>query len=85
MFISVKAISSASINQVIQKSKGEFVVKVVTAAQKQKANKKVVQLLADYFKVSKSDVMIVKGKYHSKKIISIRKELKKEIGHERRG
>ncbi|MCG2711386.1 MAG: DUF167 domain-containing protein [Candidatus Omnitrophica bacterium] len=71
MFISIKVITNAAKNEIIEKAKGEFVVKVTATPQRGKANKKVLESLADYFHVSKTDILIVKGKYNSKKIINI--------------
>ncbi|MBU2062969.1 MAG: DUF167 domain-containing protein [Candidatus Omnitrophica bacterium] len=77
MFISVKVITSASVNQIIQQSKGEFLVKLVTARERGKANRKLLDMLAEYFKVPKSAIMFVKGKYNSKKILNIKTEERK--------
>ncbi len=74
MFISIKVITNAAKNQIIKKAKGEFIVKVTATPERGKANKKVLEFLAEYFNVSKSDVLIVKGKYNSKKIINIIKQ-----------
>ncbi len=74
MFISVKVITNAAKNQIIKKGKGEFIVKVTATPERGKANKKVLEFLAEYFNVSKSDVLIVKGKYNSKKIMNIVKK-----------
>ena len=71
MFIRIKVITNAATNQIIKKNKGEFVVKVTATRERGKANKKVLESLAEYFNVSKTDVLIVKGKYNSKKIINI--------------
>jgi len=74
MFISVKVITNAAKNQIIEKAKGEFIVKVTATPERGKANKKVLEFLAKYFNVSKSNILIVKGKYNSKKIINIIKD-----------
>ncbi len=71
MFISIKVITNAAKNEIIEKGKGAFLVKVTATAERGKANKKVLEHLAEYFNVSKSDILIVKGKYNSKKIINI--------------
>lgn len=71
MFISIKVITNAAKNQIIEKAKGEFIVKVTATPERGKANKRVLECLAEYFHVSKSDVLIVKGKYNSKKTINI--------------
>ena len=71
MFINIKVITNASCNQVIEKNKGDFVVKVRATPERGKANKKVIECLADYFDVKKTQILIVKGKYNSKKVINI--------------
>lgn len=55
-----------------QLSYGEFYKVYVTVPPEDgKANKKVIELLAEYFKVSKSQVKIVKGEISRNKIIEI--------------
>ena len=71
MFISIKVITNAAKNEIIKKGKGEFLVKVTATPERGKANKRVLECLAEYFNVSKADILIVKGKYNSKKIINI--------------
>ncbi|MFH1459763.1 MAG: DUF167 domain-containing protein [Candidatus Omnitrophota bacterium] len=72
MFIAIKVITNASNNEIIKKNKGEYIVKVTASPERGKANKKVMELIAEYFKAAKSQIMIVKGKYNSKKIINIK-------------
>ena len=66
----IKVIAGSSCDRVIQED-GFLKVKTTTPPSKGKANKKVVELLADYFKVSKSDVDIIKGLTSSNKIVNI--------------
>ncbi len=72
MLINVKVITNAAKNQIIQKSPNEFVVRITAAPEKGKANKKVIDFLADYFNLKKSDILIKKGQTSSRKIISIK-------------
>lgn len=74
MFISIKVITNAAKNEIVEKAKGAFIVKVTATPERGKANKKVLESLAEYFNVRKSDILIVKGKYNSKKIINIIKK-----------
>ena len=71
MFINIKVTTNAAKDQITEKNKGEFIIKVTATAERGKANKRVLALIADYFDVSKFEVLIVKGKYNSKKIINI--------------
>lgn len=51
---------------------GELYKVYVTVAPEQgKANKKMIELLAEYFKVSKSQVRIIKGEISRNKIVEI--------------
>ncbi|MBI4846899.1 MAG: DUF167 domain-containing protein [Candidatus Omnitrophica bacterium] len=72
MFISIKVITNAASSQIKEISKGVFLIKVTATAERGKANKRVIEILADYFNVAKTEVLIVKGKYNSKKIINIK-------------
>ncbi|MFH1063017.1 MAG: DUF167 domain-containing protein [Candidatus Omnitrophota bacterium] len=71
MFINIKVITNAAKNEIIEQSKGQYLVKVTATAERGKANKKMMELLAEYFNVSKIDILIVKGKYNSKKVLNI--------------
>lgn len=71
MRIYVKAIPRAGKNEVIKISDQEYKVRVTAAAEKGKANEQVIELLADYFGVSKSLISIVGGKSTKTKIIDI--------------
>ncbi|MFH2137815.1 MAG: DUF167 domain-containing protein [Candidatus Omnitrophota bacterium] len=71
MFINVKVMANAGKNEVTRKSDSEFVVKVTIAPEKGKANKKVIDLLAEFFRIKKSDISIERGQTSSKKIIRI--------------
>ena len=70
MRIEIKVISNASKSAV---KKDADVLKVYVTAQREKgkANKQVIKLLAQHFKVSKSSVEIVKGESSSKKVVLI--------------
>ncbi|MFH1049146.1 MAG: DUF167 domain-containing protein [Patescibacteria group bacterium] len=58
----------------IDANDGELYKVYVTAApEKGKANKKMIELLAEYFKVSKSQIRIVKGEISRNKIVEILK------------
>lgn len=51
---------------------GELYKVYVTAApEKGKANKKMIELLAEYFKASKSQIKIIKGEISRNKIVEI--------------
>jgi len=71
MFINVKVITNAAKNEIIKKTKNDLIIKLTTAPEKGKANRKLLQLLSDYFDIPKLNIHIVKGKYNAKKIINI--------------
>ncbi|MBU4056326.1 DUF167 domain-containing protein [Patescibacteria group bacterium] len=48
-----------------------YKVYVTAPPEDSKANKKVIELLADYFKVAKSQVKIIKGEVSRNKIVEI--------------
>ena len=55
----------------IEKLGGDLIVYTHARAHDGEANKKVVELLADYFQVSKSQVEIVSGQKSKKKVVDI--------------
>ncbi len=78
MFINIKVITNAAENKITKQGKGQYLVKVTATAERGKANKKVLESLAEYFDVAKMDVLIVKGKYNSKKVMNIKTAKLKE-------
>lgn len=72
MRIGLKVITRAKKEAVEKMSDNNYRVKVSLAPEKGKANKRVIELLADEFKVSKQDIRIVSGEKNNKKIIEIR-------------
>jgi len=72
MFINIKVITNAAKNGITKQGKGQYLVKVTATAERGKANKKVMELIAEYFDISKMDILIVKGKYNSKKTLNIK-------------
>ena len=72
MMISVKVKTNAKKNDVICISNDTFEVKTTTTPENGKANKSVVELLSQYFKVSKNSIVILKGSRSHNKIIEIK-------------
>jgi uncharacterized protein (TIGR00251 family) len=70
MEIEIKVISNASKNTI---KKEENLLKVYVTAQREKgkANRMVIKLLADYFKISKSAVKIIRGEKSNKKTVLV--------------
>ncbi|HLM84374.1 MAG TPA: DUF167 domain-containing protein [Candidatus Bathyarchaeia archaeon] len=71
MRIYIKATPRAGKNEVIKISEAEYKVKVTALPEKGRANEAVIELLAEYFGVSKSSVNIIGGKSAKTKIIDI--------------
>jgi len=73
MIIKVKVKPSAKQNK-IEERNGSYFVRVKEKAEKGKANKKVIELLSEYFKVPKSNVEIKTGEKSRNKIVKILKD-----------
>lgn len=73
MIIQVKVITKASLNLVLGFENGVLKVKCTQTPEKGKANEKVIELLAEYFNVSKKNIEIIKGKTNSLKTVKINK------------
>jgi len=70
MIVKIKVIPNAGKNEVIKE--GEILkVKVSSPPSKGKANKEVIELLANFFEVKKNCIRIVKGEKSREKIIEI--------------
>ncbi|MCK5306071.1 MAG: DUF167 domain-containing protein [Candidatus Omnitrophica bacterium] len=75
MNVQVKVVANAAKNMV--KSEGDY-LKVYVGAQREKgkANKEVVRVLAEHFKISKSDIEIVSGETTNKKTVHFKVPVK---------
>lgn len=73
MRIYVKVISRSSQNKIEKLKNGEYRVKLIAPPVGGQANQALVELLAEYFDVAKSQIAIVGGKTFSKKIVDIDK------------
>lgn len=73
MIIKVKVNTRAAVNEVIKAESDvyNYIVRTNTAPVNGKANTKVVELLADYFKIAKNSVTIIKGIKSNLKTIQI--------------
>ncbi|MBC7129166.1 MAG: DUF167 domain-containing protein [Thermoplasmatales archaeon] len=70
MIVKIKVIPNAGKNEVIKE--GEILkVKVSSPPSKGKANKEVIELLANFFEVKKNCIRIIKGEKSREKIIEI--------------
>jgi len=71
MKIAVKVIPNAKQADVLEESENNFRVKVDAPPKEGKANKRLIEILAQYFDVAKSKVKIVKGEKSRQKIVEI--------------
>jgi uncharacterized protein len=71
MRIYVKVIPRSSVNKIEKISEGEYKIKLTAPPVDGKANEMLVEILAEYFGVSKSSVEIVGGKSARIKIVDI--------------
>ena len=71
MKINVKVLPSSSVESIEKIDDITYKVKVSAPAQEGKANKRLRELLAQYFKVSKGNVNIIAGERSKVKIIEI--------------
>ncbi|MCO5144072.1 MAG: DUF167 domain-containing protein [Oligoflexia bacterium] len=71
MKISVLAKTKSKVESVEEQSDGSYQVRVRTPPIDGKANEKIIELLAEYFDLSKSQIRIVAGKRGKKKIFEL--------------
>lgn len=71
MKILIKVKPNAKENKVEGIGKNQFLVKVKAPPKEDKANKEVIETLAEYFKVPKSQISILTGLKSKQKIVNI--------------
>ncbi|MBU1037160.1 DUF167 domain-containing protein [Patescibacteria group bacterium] len=74
MKIKVKVITCSSQPGIEKDSIVDLKVRLKSAPVEGKANQELIRYLADYFKTTKSNIEIIKGKNFKNKIIEIKKE-----------
>ena len=74
MLIKVKANVSSKEDKVIKKSEDNFEVFVKVDAQRNMANKRIIELLAEYFNLPQYRIKMIKGFKESNKIFDIKYE-----------
>jgi uncharacterized protein (TIGR00251 family) len=70
MKVSVKVVPNSKTEEVIKEG-GSFLVRVKEPAKEGKANRAVIKLLADHFKVAQSSIIILSGFKNRNKIVDI--------------
>lgn len=69
LFIKVKP--NAKENKIEKISEDSFIVKIKEPPKEGRANKALIELLAEYFKVPKSKIKIISGQFFRQKILEI--------------
>jgi uncharacterized protein (TIGR00251 family) len=72
MQIKVKVIPKSSFNMVTAELDGSLRVKLTSPPEKGKANKQLVEILANHYKIKKSAVKIIKGLASPQKIVEVK-------------
>lgn len=71
MKINVKVVPKSSIQRVEENLLGELKVKLKSPPIQGRANQELIEILAKYYKVSKSQIEIIQGEKSKNKIINI--------------
>ena len=71
MLIHIKIEPESKVDSVTEKNKTSFIVKVREEAKDNKANNKMLFLLAKYFKIEKNKLRIITGHHSPSKILEI--------------
>ena len=72
MLIRVKVFAGEKKNEILKKGGNSFEIKTKEKAENNKANKAVVSILADYFKLPCSCFWLIKGRKERNKIFEIK-------------
>ena len=72
MYIRVKAFPKSKKESLNQSSQGRFEIRIKEKAERNMANQRIIEILAEHFGVDEKDVRIVNGHHHQSKLISIR-------------
>jgi len=70
-YIHVKVTAGVKKESFVQKKEDSFEISVKEKAQRNMANNRVLELVAEYFKVSKSKVRIINGHKHPSKLLIV--------------
>ncbi|MFH1029737.1 MAG: DUF167 domain-containing protein [bacterium] len=73
MLLNIKVIPRAKKNEVIKIDEGHYRARLTAAPVNGKANEALIKVLSEYFGVSKSAVVIVRGEKGREKAIEIKK------------
>ncbi len=71
MYVKVNVIPGARQESFVEKKPGYFDVKIKEKAERNMANTRVIELVAEFYKVPKNKVRIINGHQHPSKLISV--------------
>lgn len=71
MYIKVNVIAGARKESFVEKSKDHFNVSVKEKAERNMANTRVIELVAEHFKLPKNKVRIINGHHHRSKLLAL--------------
>lgn len=69
--IKIHVIANAKKVEVIRINENDFKIKIDAIAEKGKANKRLIEILSEYFNISKTKIIIVSGEKSHDKLIEI--------------
>jgi uncharacterized protein (TIGR00251 family) len=72
MFIKVKVFAGCKKDEIVKKKDDEFEVRVKEKAEQGRANRAVIKVLANYFKIDESKIRLIKGFKERNKIFEIK-------------
>lgn len=71
MFVRVRVIPRAKKSEIIKVNEHHLKVKLVSPPVKDRANRELIELLAEYYSIQKSAIKIVKGQHSREKFVEI--------------
>jgi uncharacterized protein YggU (UPF0235/DUF167 family) len=71
MYIHVRAIVGAKDETIVEKKKDHFLVQVKAKAERNMANKRIIEMMAAHFTLPLNEVRIISGHHSPSKILSI--------------
>ena len=75
MYIKVIATTGVKKEKIVQKSKDHFEISVKEKAEKNMANKRIIEILALFFKVPVNKIRIINGHHHPHKLLVVDDDL----------
>lgn len=70
-YVKVVVITNSKKDSIIAKSSDHFAITVKDKAENNMANKKVIELLAAHFSISRAKIRIINGHHHSHKLLVV--------------